>query len=81
MDGIWCHLCTSLCHSREGGNLENYSHSEFISGSTKKDAQNLFSMTIKSLDSRLRALLHGYQNRHGEAPFGAVAIQLNIFLY
>ncbi|WP_341792994.1 hypothetical protein [Rickettsia endosymbiont of Ceutorhynchus obstrictus] len=29
------------------------SHPEFISGSTKKDAQNLFSMIRKSLDSRL----------------------------
>ncbi|WP_341793179.1 MULTISPECIES: hypothetical protein [unclassified Rickettsia] len=44
----------AICHSRAGGNPENYSHSEFISESTKKDAQNLFSMTIKSLDSRLR---------------------------
>ncbi|WP_342270328.1 hypothetical protein [Rickettsia endosymbiont of Orchestes rusci] len=34
------------------------SHPEFISGSTKKDAQNLFSMTRKSLDSRF----HGNYN-------------------
>ncbi|WP_342269820.1 hypothetical protein [Rickettsia endosymbiont of Orchestes rusci] len=31
-----------------------YSHPEFISGSTKRDAANLFSMTKKSQDSRLR---------------------------
>ncbi|WP_342270625.1 hypothetical protein [Rickettsia endosymbiont of Orchestes rusci] len=39
----------------KGGNPEKNSHSEFISESTKKDAQNLFSMTkLESLDSRLR---------------------------
>ncbi|WP_341793972.1 MULTISPECIES: hypothetical protein [unclassified Rickettsia] len=36
------------------------SHLEFISGSTKKDAKNLFSMTRKSLGSRLR----GNDTRH-----------------
>ncbi|WP_342270642.1 hypothetical protein [Rickettsia endosymbiont of Orchestes rusci] len=34
------------------GIRKNYSHPEFISGSTKKDAANLFSMTKKRLDSR-----------------------------
>ncbi|WP_341789387.1 hypothetical protein [Rickettsia endosymbiont of Polydrusus tereticollis] len=29
----------AICHSREGGNPENYSHPEFISVSTKKDAE------------------------------------------
>ncbi|MFY9590041.1 hypothetical protein [Rickettsia endosymbiont of Halotydeus destructor] len=29
----------TCCHSRAGGNPEKHSHPEFISGSTKKDAE------------------------------------------
>ncbi|WP_342270139.1 hypothetical protein [Rickettsia endosymbiont of Orchestes rusci] len=34
-----CHSHTPLCHSRVGGNPENYSHPEFISGSLLIDAE------------------------------------------
>ncbi|WP_342269559.1 hypothetical protein [Rickettsia endosymbiont of Orchestes rusci] len=34
-----CHSRCSLCHSRAGGNPENYSHPEFISGSFSRDAE------------------------------------------